>query len=304
MKHYENNKKRNLYLLSTIILWSLTPAVAKLALSELSNYQLLFYTSIVGSISLFLVNYFQGKLNLLSQYKSKDYLIMLLMGFVGIFLYYVFLYGAFARAPAGQVNVINYLWPVFIIVFSIPILHEKFNWKTISAILLSFIGALIAFTQGSLSAFGREHITGYLLALLAAICYGIFSVVGKKLNYEKFSSMFVYYIIATFLIIPASLATSGFILPKSLTTIVAILSLGGIMNSIAFVFWFKALKIGDTHKTANLVYSVPFLAMIWTYLLNRENFSIASIFGLALIIVGIFIQLTNNVDQKNKIEKR
>lgn len=294
----EQSKSGNFYLLLTILLWSATPAVAKLALGELSNYQLLFYTSIVGVISLFVVNLFQGKLKIFSQYKIKDYFIMFGMGFVGIFLYYVFLYGAFALAPAGQVNVVNYLWPVFIIVFSIPILRENFNWKTILAVLISFIGALIAFTQGNLSTFSGEYANGYLLAALGAVCYGLFSVVGKKLNYEKFSSMLVYYIAATILIIPTSLIVSGFIFPKSLTTIIAVLALGGIMNSIAFVFWFKALKIGNTHKTANLIYSVPFLAMIWTYLLNGENFSTLSVVGLALIIAGIFIQLANKIELK------
>jgi drug/metabolite transporter (DMT)-like permease len=108
----------------------------------------------------------------------------------------------------------------------------------------------------------------------------------------------VYYLAATILIVPTSLAVSGFELPKSPETIISILVLGGIMNSIAFVFWFKALKIGNTHKTANLIYSVPFLAMIWTYFLNGEPFSIASVIGLGLIIAGIFIQLTNKVESK------
>lgn len=294
----EQSKTGYFYLILTILLWSATPAVAKLALGELDNYQLLFYTSIVGTISLFVINLFQGKLNLFSKYSKKDYLIMFGMGLVGIFLYYVFLYGSFALAPAGQVNVVNYLWPVFIIIFSIPILREKFNYKTILAVLVSFIGALIAFTQGNISAFSGEHATGYLLAAIGALCYGLFSVLGKKLEYEKFSSMLVYYIAATILIVPTSLAVSGFEIPRSLTTIIAILALGGVMNSIAFVFWFKALKLGHTHKTANLIYSVPFLAMVWTYFLNGEQFSMTSVVGLALIIAGIFIQLTNKTELK------
>ena len=118
----EQSKSAYFYLILTILLWSATPAVAKLALGELDNYQLLFYTSIVGVISLFIVNFYQGKLKLLSNYTKRDYLKMFGMGFLGIFLYYIFLYRSFALAPAGQVNVMNYLWPVFIIIFSIPIL--------------------------------------------------------------------------------------------------------------------------------------------------------------------------------------
>jgi drug/metabolite transporter (DMT)-like permease len=287
------NKTGYIYLILTILLWSATPAVAKLALGELTNYQLLFYTSIIGVISLFLVNLFQGKLKILRNYSKKDYLVMFGMGVLGIFLYYIFLYGSFAIAPAGQVNVINYLWPVFIVIFSIPLLKEKFNYKTILAILVSFFGALIAFTKGNFLIFNNQYAIGYLFAALGAVCYGLFSVLGKKLEYEKFSSMLVYYISSAILIIPTSIIVSGFVMPKSLTTIIAILVLGGIMNSIAFVFWFKAFKLGDTHKTANYIYAVPFLAMVWTYLLNSESISIFSIIGLALIIIGILIQAFN-----------
>jgi drug/metabolite transporter (DMT)-like permease len=38
--------------------------------------------------------------------------------------------------------------------------------------------------------------------------------------------------------------------------------------------------------------------MIWTYFLNGEQFSIASVIGLALIVMGIFIQLTNRDEPK------
>ena len=281
------------YLLLTILFWSATPAVAKLALAELNNLQLLFYTSIVGVISLFLVVLFQKKINQIKEFKKTDYFKMLGMWFLGIFLYYIFLFGSFAIAPAGQANVVNYLWPVFIILFSIPILKEKFNYKTILAVLISFIGALIVFTRGEFSSFSNEYTFGYLLAALGAVCYGLFSVLGKKLHYEKFTSMLFYYIFATILIIPTTLIFSKFVIPQSITTIIAILLLGGVFNSIAFVFWFKALKEGHTHKTANLIYAVPFLAIIWTYFLNSEPIRFFSVMGLILIIIGIIIQLRN-----------
>ena len=283
------------YLAATILLWSATPAVAKLALGELSNIQLLFFTSIVGVITLFLVNMAFGTLSNLFSYRPIDYLKMFAMGAVGIYLYYIFLYGAFAIAPAGQANVINYLWPVFIVVFSIPILNEKYNSKTIIAILLSFTGAAIAFTKGDFSAVSGQYAAGYLLAGLGAICYGLFSVLGKKLGYEKFSSMLVYYACALALIAPTVTFTSAIKVPQSLTTIIAILVLGGVMNSIAFVFWFKALSLGDTHKFANIIYAVPFLAMIWTYTLNSEPVSIFSIAGLLLIVIGMAVQVRNKV---------
>jgi len=275
------------------LFWSTAPAVAKLALAELDNFQLLFYTSILSVFSLFLVVLFQNKIGEIKKLKSVDYFKMFGMGLVGIFLYHILLFGGFAIAPAGQANVINYLWPVFIIIFSVPILKEKFNYKTILAVLISFTGALIVFTRGSLSNFNNEYALGYLLTALAAVCYGLFSVLGKKLQYEKYTSMLIYYVFATILIVPTTLIFSDFVVPQTIGAIVAILLLGGVFNSIAFVFWFKALKEGHTHKTANAVYAIPFLAMIWTYFLNAEPIEVFSVIGLVLIIVGIMIQLTN-----------
>ena len=282
-----------IYLMLTILLWSATPAISKLALIELDNLQLVFYTSIAGVISLFFFVLFQNKIKHFKNFKRNDYLKIFGMGFLGIFLFYILRFGSFLIAPAGQTNIINFLWPVFVIIFSIKILKEKFNIKTIIAILISFFGALIIFTEGNLLSFNSEYTLGYLLALLGAICYGLFSVLGKKLNYEINTSMFLYYFFATLLIIPTTLIFSNFIIPRSITTIISIILLGGIINSIGFVFWFKALKKRHTHKTANTIYAVPFLALIWTYFLNSEPIRLFSLIGLILIITGIIIQIKN-----------
>jgi drug/metabolite transporter (DMT)-like permease len=287
----EQSKWAYFYLFLTIIIWSANPAIAKLALIELDNYQILFYMCVFAIISLFLVNLFQGKLNLLLKYSRQDYAKLFLMGFLGIFLYHLFLLGGFALAPAGQVNVMNYLWPIFVIIFSMPLLKEKLNTMTVISISISFVGALIAFTGGNLSGFSNAYSPGYFLAASGALCYGLFTVLSQKFGYDKFSSMLVCFISAAILIIPTTLFFSHFVIPQSLMTVVAVILLGGVVNSIAVVFWFKALESGDTHKMANLVYIVPFLAMIWTYLLNSEPFSIYSIIGLALIVTGILIQL-------------
>jgi drug/metabolite transporter (DMT)-like permease len=279
------------YLTLTIVLWSLTPAVAKLALNELDNFQLLFYTSIIGVISLSILCLKRFKE--LKRLKSSDLMKMFGMGALGIFLYHVLLFRSYAMAPAGQANVVNYLWPVFVIIFSIPILKEKFNYKTILAALISFTGALIVFTGGRITDFSGEFTVGYLLAAAAAVCYGLFSVLGKRLHYEKYTSMLFYYIFATLLIIPATLLFSDLKVPHSPVTIISVLLLGGVITSISFVFWFKALESGHTHKTANAIYAVPFLALVWTYFLNSEPIRIYSVVGLMMIILGIIMQMKN-----------
>ncbi|MFH1257283.1 MAG: DMT family transporter [Candidatus Diapherotrites archaeon] len=281
------------YLLLTIILWSGTPAAAKIALGELNDFQLLLYANLVGLISLSFAVLIQKKLHHFLEYKKSDYVKMFFMGVLGLFLYYVFLYESFTLAPAGQANIINYLWPIFVVIFSILLLKEKFNLKTITAILLSFFGALLIFTQGDLAAFANEYTFGYMLAAAAAVCYGLFSVLGKKVHFESYTSMLVYYLSSMIPVIVAVYLLGGIVLPAKIETIAAVIFLGGFANSLAFVFWFKALELGHTHRMANGVYAVPFLALAWTYLLNNEAISIISIAALVIIVSGILIQYKN-----------
>ncbi len=283
-----------IYLALTILLWSATPAVAKLGLVEINNMQMLFYNSIVAIISLSALVLVQKKQHLFSEYSKADYLRMFGMGFLGLYMYYILLYGSFSIAPAGEANMINYLWPVFVVLFSILILKEKATLKTLIAILLSFAGAIIIFTKGDLSGFQNGYTPGYLLALGAAVCYGLFSVLGKKLNYEKFTSMLVFYVSAFILITLTMLTFSKFVIPKSPTTWLVIIFLGGFANSLGSVFWFKALEKGRTHSLANLIYATPFVALVFVFLLDKEVIPVISIIGLVLIVAGIFVQLVGS----------
>ncbi len=292
------DKASHFYLITTIILWSATPAFATIALKELNNFQLLFYVCIIATISLFIAVLLSKRLPILMNYSKKDIITMSFMGIIGIFFYHICLFGSFTCAPAGQVNVANYLWPIFIIIFSVPILKEKFNFLTIIAVIISFAGVFLSLTRGKFSDFDPQHILGYLLASLGAVLYGLFSVLGKKYNYDRITSMCVYYASSTILIIPTTLIVTEIVIPKTPSTIISLLILGIIMNSVAFIMWFKALHIGHTHTTANTVYIIPFLAMIWTFLLNNEPFSMASLAGLVLIIIGISIQTGNRIHKR------
>ncbi|MFH1590297.1 MAG: DMT family transporter [archaeon] len=283
-----------LLLALTILLWSLTPMMAAFALVDLDPFQLLFWTSLVSVVVLGIVGLAMGKLKTLNTKSLRDYLIMFGMGALGIFFYYLLYYGALSFAPVGQANIINYLWPSFVVVFSIPLLHEKTSWKTAAATLLSLSGAAIIISGGDLSGFSGSHVPGYLLALCAAVCYGLFSVLGKKLDFERYSSMFVYYITAFLLIVPVSLLVSGFAVPRSWLSIMGVLFLGGLSNSIGFVLWFLALKEGDTHRTAIAIFLVPCLALVWAVLFNKEVVPITALVGLGLVLGGIAISMSSD----------
>ncbi len=249
----------------------------------------MFYSFIFSVSGLFLIVLFQRKLKILKEYTQKDYLRMAGMGFVGCYLYYIFLFGALMFAPAQEAFIVNYLWPLMVVVFAIIILKEKPTFLKILGILLGLIGVYIVVTQGNIFSFSFTNLKADLLAILGAVAYGIFSVLGKKYHYEEYTSMLMYYIFGfVFVLITVFLFSS---IPKiTFTQLLGIAWLGFATNALAFIFWFKALKYGNTSKMANLVFLTPFLSLVYIYILVGESILLSSFIGLVIIVSGIVIQ--------------
>ena len=284
-----NNKKSYLYAAISIFFWASTATLTKLLLAELNTIQIMCVSSFFAATVLFIINAYNKKLPLIKQYKSPDYIRLFLLGLLGIFSYCLFLYGALSYLPAQVAFIINYLWPVMIVIFAALLLKEKLTLNKIIAIALSFFGIIIVVTEGSFQVFRLSNPLGLLLAFLAAISYGLFSVIVKKHNYDASISMMFYY--ASAFTLSALLTFFHYGLPPLKTFQFLGLVFNGVFNSaLAFTCWALALQHGETHKVANLVFVTPFLSLVYIYLFLNEEISLYSIVGLIIIVIGILLQ--------------
>ncbi len=283
------SKGAYLYLAAAIILWASTPAVAKILLRSLTNLQVLFFATLIATITLFLIVLLQNKMRIVSSYKLTDYFTFAYMGGLGVFLYHLLTFGSLMLIPVQESAIVNYLWPIMVLFFAAVILKEKLTFLKITAIILSFLGAFIVITQGNIFQFTFSNKLGILLAFLGAVSYGLFSVLGKKHEYEKVTSMMFYYLFAFFFSAAAVLLFSEIRLP-GVYELLGLLWLGAAAGGIAFVLWFLALKKGDTSRMANLIYLTPFVALIYISILVGEKILLTSIIGLGVICGGIFLQ--------------
>ncbi len=272
-----------------VLFWGSSAAVAKLLLAELSNVQVFFYTSIIATITLFLLVVVQGKLAVLKQYRLRDYFTLAYTGFIGIFLYYILLFGALTYLPAQIAFIINYLWPVLFVIFSIALLNERGTLRTFFGLLLSFVGVVVVLSKGSLGAFRLEAPAGILLALGAAIAGGLFFALDKKHNYERFTSTMLYFFFSS-IYATITILTVSTIPTINAQQLVGLGWFGVFVSGLAFTFWFLALKHGDTAKMSNIIFLTPFVSLLFIYFLLNEKILLTSFFGLALIIAGIIVQ--------------
>lgn len=102
--------------------------------------------------------------------------------------------------------------------------------------------------------------------------------------------MMLFYLISFIISLLYMLITKEWYIPQ-FNQLTGLLWIGIFTSAIAFTSWALALDNGDTAKVSNLAYITPFLSLIWTWLILKENIGIYAIIGLIIIVLGIFIQI-------------
>lgn len=285
-------RKQYLFAAIAIVLWATTAAVSKLLLGSLSSMQVLAASCAYASVFLLIICAVRGKLKLLKACKIKDYLIMSGVGMLGVFVYNLLLFMGIACIQASQAMIINYLWPMMAVLAACVLLKERLTLRKSIAVLMSFGGVVIVIAGGQGLSIGGD-LRGVVYCVLAAVSYGLFVVLNKRLPYDKFVSMLVYHVVG-FAVSFAFVMLSGEGLALDLSQHLGMLWIGVFTYAIAYVAWALAMDGGATAKIANLAYITPFLSLVWNNLLLKEPVSIRCVIGLVVIVAGIFVQLKDN----------
>ena len=165
--------KGTVYVLVCVVLWALIPVVSKMGQTTLDNHQFLFWSSLVSFVVLGISVLLTGNLNRFSEYSFKDWGYLSVLGLLGTYIYYLFLYLGYSKAVGMEVLVIQYTWPVLIVIFSIFLLKEKLSLIKIIAVTLGFSGVIIVLTKGN---FRNINISNGLVITLVgagAACFKI-----------------------------------------------------------------------------------------------------------------------------------
>ncbi len=286
-------KKSYLFAATAILFWSTVATTAKLLLESINNFQLLWMTSIFAATFLLIVNLVTGNIKRLKEYKPKDFLISALIGLPGTFFYYVFYYaGTGIMTDASKAFIINYLWPIMSVVFACIILRERMTVRKVVAIIMSFAGVIIVVAGDGFEAIDKSTLTGAVLCVAGAVSYGIFTALNQKFYYEKRISMMINYFV-TFTLTTIINGVSGDLFVPTLAQFGGFAWNGIFTVAIANTAWAVALESGKTAKISNLAYITPFLSLVWTSLILKNELSPYSLIGLVVIVAGIFVQLAD-----------
>ena len=128
-----NKIQAGLFATLCVLLWGLIPVVAKVGQTQLDSQQFLFWSSLISSLTIFVIALVTGKWRNLLVLKPLDWLKISAIGFLGTYLYYLLLYQGYQIADGVEVLVTQYTWPALICVLSVVLLKEAWNrYKTLS----------------------------------------------------------------------------------------------------------------------------------------------------------------------------
>jgi drug/metabolite transporter (DMT)-like permease len=221
------------------------------------------------------------------------------VGLGGIFGYHALLFAAFRVAPAVEVNLINYLWPLLIVLLS-PVFLRGFRLgpRHIAGALLGLSGAALIVSGGRLG-LDKAFLPGYLLAAAAALIWACYSLLTKRLPPFPTGAVGGFCLVSGILSLgiyfggvffaPGSGQGSTAIaasLPRSLLDWLYLVLLGlGPMGG-AFYAWDAALKRGDPRVIGALSYLTPLLSTMNLVLLGGKALSPLAVAAMCLIVSG------------------
>jgi drug/metabolite transporter (DMT)-like permease len=286
----EKQRKSYAYGITAVFFWSTAASAFKVTLRHLDFLELLFFSSITSILIFFLVLLLQNKLTLLREYSKKDYLHSAMLGFLNPFLYYLVLFKAYSLLPAQEAQPLNYTWSIMLVLLSIPLLKQRIGWKSILAILISYLGVFIISTRGDILGFTFSNPIGVSLALGSSVIWALFWIYNIKDQRDEVAKLFLNFSFG-FVFILITMLLSSRITTPSFAGLAGAAYVGVFEMGITFVLWLKALKLSrTTAQVSNLIYLSPFLSLVLIHFIVGETIMLSTIVGLVFIMAGIIMQ--------------
>ncbi len=288
-KYLVENRKSYIYAFLSIILWSTVATAFKITLRYIDSFQLWFFSVISSTIILFFVLMFQEGIHKIREFKTKDYLYSIILGFLNPFLYYLLLFKAYSLLKAQEALVINYTWPLWIALLSIPLLRQKLTVRIFLGLISGICGVVIVGSEGKFTTLKFKNPYGVLMALGSALVWALYWVLNTKDRKNPVARLFLNFMSGS-VFITVFVFGMGLIEFPSLRGFIGAIYVGMFEMGITFILWLHALKLSrSAARISNLVYLTPFLSLLLINFVLREKVGLITITGFFLVIGSILL---------------
>ncbi|MBD0272649.1 MAG: DMT family transporter [Acetobacteraceae bacterium] len=205
-------------------------------------------------------------------------------GLAGIGGYHALYFAALGWAPAVEANLLNYAWPLLIVLFSGLIGGLRLGARRLLGVGMGAAGAALLLAGGG-ATFPAEAWAGFACALAAAVVWALYSVLAARLGSVPSEA------VAGFCLVSAAAAWLAHLAlePRAVLearhwAVVALLGLGP--TGAAFFLWDHGMKRGDPRLLGTLAYAVPVASTLLLVAAGEGEFSARMLVAAALVSGG------------------
>jgi drug/metabolite transporter (DMT)-like permease len=267
--------------LTAILMWSLLAALT-VATGSVPAFQLAAMTFAIGAMVGFLTWVGRPK----AMHAMRQPPLAWMVGVGGLFGYHALYFLALRFAPPAEAGLLNYLWPLLIVLFSSLLPGERLAPHHILGALLGFAGTVILLLGNSGNGFAASHGPGLFAAFVAAFVWAGYSVMSRKLKSVSTDA------VAGFCLGTAVLSTAVHglvevtVWPDTTGQWLAVAALGVGPVGAAFYAWDIGMKRGDIRVLGAASYATPLLSTAFLILAGFAKPSVNIAIAAVLIAGG------------------
>lgn len=184
-----------------------------------------------------------------------------MVGVGGLFGFHFLYFVALRAAPAVEANLINYSWPLLIVLLSALAPGERLRWWHVAGAVMGLAGTVLLVAGGEV-AFSAEHVLGYVAAFGSALTWAVYSVVNRRFGHVPTDAVGGFCGATALLALLAHLAFEYTVIPEGAASWIFVLLLGAGPVGAAFFFWDYGTKHGDIRALGAAAYAAPLLSTL------------------------------------------
>jgi drug/metabolite transporter (DMT)-like permease len=183
------------------------------------------------------------------------------LGIYGLFGYHFAYFMALRLAPPVEAGLINYLWPLLIVLFAAFLPGERLRRRQVAGALLGFAGAALIVTRGQGLQVEPQYVPGYLFAVACGVIWASYSVLSRRARHVPTSAVGAFCGATALLALIFHLIFEETVWPTGGEWL-AVIGLGLGPVGAAFYTWDYGVKHGSIQTLGALAYAAPLLSTL------------------------------------------
>src|SRR6266704_702243 len=267
--------------LTAILMWSLL-AVLTVATGKIPAFQLAAMTFAIGTLVGPLT--WIGRPGAASALRQQP--TAWIVGVGGLFGYHALYFLALRFAPPAEAGLLNYLWPLLIVLFSSLLPGERLAPHHVIGAVLGLAGTVLLFAGNSSGGFAPGQVPGLIAAFVAAFVWAAYSVMSRKLKGVPTDAVAGFCLATALLAAAVHGMVEVTVWPDTIAQWLAIIALGVGPVGAAFYAWDIGMKRGDIRVLGAASYATPLLSTAFLILAGFAKPSVSIAIAAVLIAGG------------------